>query len=131
MATLMEENKQGEGEWFLRGNIDMNRFCETIGPLERKRPKYRLSLFRMGKAWRVWREAFIGNFQWREWSEMIDLQNVIVLLKKRKNVKHWSINHFPNNSDSLALKFCTRLAFVLIVNKANPWILGFLVSLVS
>lgn len=62
---------------------------------------------------------------------MIDLQNVIVLLKKRKNVKHWSINHFPNNPDSLALKFCTRLAFVLIVNKANPWILGFLVSLVS
>lgn len=40
-------------------------------------------------------------------------------------------NHFPNNPDSLALKFCTKLAFVLIVNKANPWILGFLVSLVS
>lgn len=53
VATPMEENEQGEGEWFLRGNIDVNRFCETIGPLERKRPKYRPSLFRMGKARRI------------------------------------------------------------------------------
>lgn len=128
MATPMEEDKRGKGvvslwkhryESLLRNNR----------PAWEEKPEVSTKSFPNGKDLK----GLTRSFHWKFLMARVirndpSSKRYCVIEKRKTNIKHCSINHFPNNL--IRYSNCTRLIFLLL-NKPNPWILGFLVSLVS